>query len=61
MTPLFVQCRDSSLETIVSVFSCHQDEVEYPNQIETDTSDSRWHEFFASLPKEVQMFLPQPT
>ena len=51
MTTIYVQYNDEGKTKIISVFSCPQDEVEYPNQGSVDTGDEIYQNFIQSLPK----------
>lgn len=48
---MFVQFADSTKETVVSVFSCAQDETNYPNQGDIDWDDALFQAYYnAQIP-----------
>jgi hypothetical protein len=47
---VFVQFSDNSMETIVSVFGCAQEESSFPNQKVLTETDLRYVEYLESLP-----------
>jgi hypothetical protein len=46
----FVQFSDSDETSLVSVFSCRQDEGAYPNQGEVEATDERYISFMQLFP-----------
>jgi hypothetical protein len=49
---------DATLETVVGVFSCEQDEQTFPNVSEIPDTDDRLIAYYRTLPVIVQKMLP---
>ncbi|WP_175908353.1 hypothetical protein [Burkholderia sp. BCC1640] len=60
MATLYVQFSDSTESKIVGYFASPQDESNYPNIGNVETSDARWAAFVESLGSEGAG-LPTPT
>lgn len=56
---LYVQLSEDS-KSVISYFTCAQDEKIYPNQKVTDTSDPLWSAYYQSIPELLREGLPQP-
>ncbi|MDR5757035.1 hypothetical protein [Caballeronia sp. LZ035] len=60
MKTINVQFSNSNETAIISFFCSPQDPTDWPNQGVVEATDSRWKDFFNSLPGESQRALPVP-
>ena len=61
MQTIFVQWSDPNGDSILSVFSCAQNESEYPHQGEITSGDPRYVTYYNSLPSDqARMGLVKP-